>query len=91
MRRTIYIGGAAGLLITAALILAQPDFNAILSGAQGALNLAWPRGGSDVAWTDRWIVVIGCAIVVGSGLLYMVLGRPYARGNSPAGDAVSAR
>ena len=32
MRRTIYIGGAAGLLITAALILAQPDFDAILSG-----------------------------------------------------------
>ena len=31
MRRTIYIGGFAGLLITAALILAQPDFNAILS------------------------------------------------------------
>ena len=34
MRRTIYIGGAAGLLITAALILAQPDFDAILSGEQ---------------------------------------------------------
>ncbi len=32
MRRTIYVGGAAALLITAALILAQPDFNAILSG-----------------------------------------------------------
>src|SRR3954468_7663447 len=32
MRRTIYIGGAASLLITCALILAQPDFNAILSG-----------------------------------------------------------
>src|SRR6201990_426042 len=32
MRRTIYVGGAAGLLITAALILAQPDFGAILSG-----------------------------------------------------------
>ena len=32
MRRTIYVGGAAALLITAALILAQPDFNAIISG-----------------------------------------------------------
>ena len=42
-------------------------------------------------WTDKWIVVIGCAIVVGSGVLYMLLGRPYARGTSPAGDAVSAR
>ena len=34
MRRTIYVGGAAALLITAALILAQPDFNAIISGEQ---------------------------------------------------------
>ena len=34
MRRTIYIGGAAALLITAALILAQPDFAAIISGEQ---------------------------------------------------------
>ncbi len=32
MRRTIYVGGFAGLFITAALILAQPDFDAILSG-----------------------------------------------------------
>ena len=32
MRRTIYVGGAAALLITAALILAQPDFSAIISG-----------------------------------------------------------
>src|SRR3954462_116741 len=32
MRRTIYIGGAAALLITAALILAQPDFAGIISG-----------------------------------------------------------
>src|SRR3954454_4424695 len=32
MRRTIYIGGAASLFITAALILAQPDFAAIISG-----------------------------------------------------------
>jgi hypothetical protein len=27
---------------------------------------------------------------IGSGVLYMLLGRPYARGTSPAGDAVSA-
>ncbi len=35
--------------------------------------------------------MIGCGIVVGSGVLYMVLGRPYARGTSPSGDAVKAR
>jgi amino acid transporter len=64
---------------------------ALVYGVGGALNLAWPRGGDDVAWSDKWIVVIGCAIVAGSGVLYMLLGRPYARGTTPAGDAVSAR
>jgi amino acid transporter len=64
---------------------------AFVYGVGGALNLAWPRGGDEVAWSDKWIVVIGCAIVAGSGVLYMLLGRPYARGTSPAGDAVSAR
>jgi amino acid transporter len=34
---------------------------ALVYGVAGALNLAWPRGGDDVAWSDRWIVVIGCA------------------------------
>ena len=32
MRRTIYIGGFAAAFITAALILAQPDFGGIISG-----------------------------------------------------------
>ena len=32
MRRTIYIGGFAAAFITAALILAQPDFSGIISG-----------------------------------------------------------
>jgi amino acid transporter len=32
MRMTIYIGGAASLLITLALILAVPDFGAVISG-----------------------------------------------------------
>ena len=61
---------------------------ALVYGLGGALNLAWPRGGDDVPWSDKWIVVIGCVIVVGVGLLYMLLGRPYARSDPPAGDAV---
>src|ERR1700754_5099500 len=61
---------------------------ALIYGVAGALNLAWPRGGDDVAWSDKWIVVIGCAIVIGVGLAYMLLARPYERSNAPAGDAV---
>jgi hypothetical protein len=60
-------------------------------GVAGALNLAWPRQVEGAKWYDEWIVVIGCAIVAGSGVLYMVLGRSYARGTSPSGDAGSAR
>jgi amino acid transporter len=62
---------------------------ALIYGVGGALNLAWPRGGDDVAWSDKWIVVIGCAIVVGVGLAYMLLGRPYERSEAPSGDAVA--
>jgi amino acid transporter len=64
---------------------------ALIYGVGGALNLAWPRGGDDVAWTDRWIVVIGCAIVAGTGVAYMLLGRPYERSDAPYGDATSVR
>src|SRR4051812_40881594 len=64
---------------------------ALVYGVAGALNLAWPRGGGDVAWSDKWIVVIGCAIVIGVGALYMGLGRPYERSDAPYGDAAGAR
>jgi hypothetical protein len=37
------------------------------------------------------VVLIGCAVVIGSGLLYMLLGRPYERSDAPAGDAASIR
>ena len=60
---------------------------ALIYGVGGALNLAWPRGGDDVAWNDKWIVVIGCAIVAGVGLRHMLLGRPYERSDAPYGDA----
>lgn len=62
---------------------------AFVYGVCGALNLAWPRQVEGASWYDEWIVVLGCAIVVGSGLLYMLLGRPYVHSEAPAGDAVS--
>ena len=64
---------------------------ALVYGVAGALNLAWPRGGDEVAWYDNWIVVIGCAIVAGVGIAYMLLGRPYERGTAPYGDATAVR
>lgn len=60
---------------------------ALAYGVAGALNLAWPRA-DGVPWYDRWVVVLGCAVVVVVGVAYMLLGRPYRHSEAPAGDAV---
>jgi amino acid transporter len=56
-------------------------------GLAAAINLAWPRGAEGAAWYDQWIVLLGLGVVLGTGLIYMVVGRPYRRGTAPAGDA----
>ncbi|MEB3754505.1 APC family permease [Acinetobacter sp. MD2(2019)] len=38
---------------------------------------------------DRWIVLIGLAIVIGSGLLYMFIAKPYGKSNAPENDAIA--
>src|SRR5206468_10203252 len=60
-------------------------------GVAAAINLAWPRAAVGAAWYDRWVVLLGLAVVLGVGLGYMVLGRPYRRGTTPAGDATMIR
>jgi amino acid transporter len=62
---------------------------ALVYGVAAALNLFWPRG-EGLPWTDRYILVLGCAVVIGTGVLYMTLGRPYRHGTAPDGDAVVA-
>jgi amino acid transporter len=56
-------------------------------GLAAAINLAWPRAEAGAAWYDQWIVLLGLGVVLGTGLVYMVLGRPYRRGTAPSGDA----
>jgi hypothetical protein len=63
---------------------------ALVYGVLAAINLAWPRG-DGLPWYDRGVVLIGCAVVIGSGLLYMLIGRPYTRSDAPAGDAATIR
>jgi len=62
---------------------------ALTYGVAAAINLAWPRG--DAAWYDKYTVILGCAAVIGAGLIYMLLGRPYGRSDAPAGDAIPRR
>jgi amino acid transporter len=59
---------------------------ALTYGVLAIVNLAWPRGD---AFADRWSVLLGCALIIGVGVLYMGLRRPYLRGNAAYGDAVA--
>jgi amino acid transporter len=61
---------------------------ALVYGVAAAVNLAWPRADPGTAWYDKWVVLLGLAIVLGLGAVYMVLGRPYRHGTAPSGDAV---
>jgi amino acid transporter len=63
---------------------------ALAYGVAAMVNLAWPRT-PDAAWYDNYIVLLSAAIVVGLGVLYMVLARPYRHGTAAHGDAVRNR
>ncbi len=62
---------------------------ALAYGVAAMVNLAWPRT-PDVAWYDNYIVLLSAAIVVGVGVVYMLLARPYRHGTAAHGDAVRA-
>ncbi len=60
---------------------------ALLYGIAAMVNVSWPRT-PDVRWYDNWIVLLSATVVVAGGLVYMLVARPYRRGEAPAGDAV---
>ncbi len=64
------------------------NVSALVYGVAGAVNLAWPRGGEGIAWYQQWSVIMGLALVIGGGILYLFLGHPHLRGDAPAGDAI---
>ncbi|MDR0672836.1 MAG: APC family permease [Zoogloeaceae bacterium] len=53
---------------------------ALSYGVLAIINMAWPRGGD-------WNMIVSCGIVLGMGIVYMLLFKPYDRGVSPHGDA----
>jgi len=60
---------------------------ALTYGILAMINMCWPRT-PDVSWFDNYIVLVMTSIIVLIGLVYMVLARPYARGDQPWGDAI---
>lgn len=59
---------------------------ALAYGLCGIWLLAQPAESS--SFIDRWTVLVGLAVVVVSGLVYMVLARPFGRSNAPEDDAI---
>ena len=52
-----------------------------------SINMAWPRT-PDAPWYDNYIVILSAVVVVGLGLAYMLVAKPYLRKDTPHGDAV---
>jgi amino acid transporter len=58
----------------------------IVYGIGAIADLLWPRT-PDQPWYMNYSLSLSVGVMMLFGLLYMTIGRPYDRGNSPAGDA----
>jgi amino acid transporter len=60
---------------------------ALVYGIGAITNILWPRSGPGDPWYVPYGMLATTAGIVVLGGVYMVLARPYERGNAPAGDA----
>jgi len=60
---------------------------ALVYGVSAIVNILWPRGAPTDPWYLTWGMLLTTVGVMGIGAIYMLLARPYERGNAPAGDA----
>jgi amino acid transporter len=58
---------------------------ALVYGVAAIIDIFWPTPSGP--WYLQYAIPFTVAVVMGSGALYMLLGRPYDRGHSAAGDA----
>ncbi|WP_369195294.1 APC family permease [Streptomyces djakartensis] len=63
------------------------NIGALAYGIFAIVNICWART-PEKSWWENWIVLLCGAIVLGTGLLYMVTTHHHGRGNALAGDAV---
>ncbi len=59
---------------------------ALLYGVSAIFNILWPRAPGEPWYVNYGMLVTTVGIVVLGGL-YMLIAKPYERGNAPAGDA----
>jgi len=94
MRMTIYVGGAAATFVCLALVLAVPDFGAVISGENadpvgGVLTTAFGDAGAKVVLAVVLVSFLSCALslqAAASRLMYS-----YARDRMLPGSALLAR
>ncbi|WP_433259557.1 APC family permease (plasmid) [Streptosporangium sp. CA-135522] len=61
---------------------------ALAYGIFAMVMLAKPSGDANLAFYDRWISLIGFLIVAATGLIYLLVAKPFRRSSAPEGDAV---
>lgn len=59
---------------------------ALLFGIAAIVDMLWPRLPQQ-PWFSNYGMLIGTAVIAGSGLAYMLAARPYDHGAAPSGDA----
>lgn len=59
---------------------------ALSYGLAAITNMMWPRAPDD-AWYVNYGMMFSSAIVIGTGLVYMIFARPHGRSGAPSGDA----
>lgn len=66
------------------------NVGALAYGLFAIYLLAKPYDVPEWSFFDNWIVLLSALIIIVVGYLYMVIAKPYTRGEAAAGDAISA-
>ncbi|MFF2925100.1 APC family permease [Streptomyces celluloflavus] len=61
---------------------------ALAYGVFAVIMLASPSGDTGLAFYDRWISLIGFLVVAATGLVYLLVAKPYRASDAPEGDAI---
>ena len=61
----------------------------LVYGIGAIADIFWPQSPAS-PWYVNYAIPFTTVVVIGSGAVYAVLGKPYDRGKSPAGDAVKS-
>ncbi len=64
---------------------------ALVYGLFAIYLLAKPSSVPEWSFFDNWNILISAFVVIVAGLLYMIVARPYTKGDAPAGDAIPVR